>query len=125
LVLLQTPNSHTNPNTTGQSLVLLAHVGCQALNVLDQTVAVDFDRLGEQIFCSLRGISAQVAFSDFSTNNFAGTGHAEAFGRSLMSLYFVLSTTLFTWHDQTPLRKSNGRERSQPLVNKPIANYTR
>ena len=93
--------------------------------MLDQTIAVDFNRLGEQIFCSLRGISAQVAFSDFGTNNFAGTGHAEAFGRSLMSFNFVLSTTLFTWHDQTPLRKSNGCEQSQPLVNKPISNYTR
>ena len=83
---------------TGQSLVLLAHVRCQALNVLDQAVVVDFNRLSEQILGSLRSVSAQMAFSDFGTNNFAGTGHAEAFGRSLMSLYFVLSTTLFTWH---------------------------
>jgi len=93
--------------------------------VLDQAVVVDCNRLSEQILCSLGGVSAQMAFSDFGPNNFAGTGHAEAFGRSLMSLYFVLSTTLFTWHDQTPLRKSNGCERSQPLVNKPISDYTR
>jgi hypothetical protein len=84
--------------------------------VLDQPVVVDFNRFCEQIFCSLRSIAAQVAFSDFGTNNFTGTGHAEAFGRSLMSFYFVLSTTLFTWHDQTPLRKSNGCAQYQPLV---------
>lgn len=44
-----------------------------------------------------------MALSDLGTNNLAGTGHAEAFGRRLMSLDFVFSTTLFTWHDQTPL----------------------
>ena len=93
--------------------------------MLDQAVVVDCNRFSEQILSSLGGVSAQVAFSDFGTNNFAGTGHAEAFGRSLMSFNFVLSTTLFTWHDQTPLRKSNGCEQSQPLVDKPISNYTR
>lgn len=93
--------------------------------MLDQTVAGDLNRLREQIFRSLRSISAQVAFSDFGPNYFSVTGRAEAFGRSLMSLNFVLSSTLFTWHDQTPLRKSNGCEQSQPLVDKPISYYTR
>jgi len=71
---------------TGQSLVLFAHIGCQALNVLDQAVGVDLYRFREQIFCSLGSIAAQVALSDFGTNNLTGAGHAEAFGRSLMSL---------------------------------------
>jgi len=53
--------------------------------VLDQSIGVDLNRLREQIFCSLGGVAAQVAFPDFGTNNFTCTGHAEAFGRSLMS----------------------------------------
>jgi len=76
--------------------------------MLDQSVGIDGDCFGEQILGPLGSVAAQVTLADFGPYDLTGTGCAEAFGRSLMSFQFVFSTTLFTWHDQTPLRKSNG-----------------
>jgi hypothetical protein len=51
-----------------------------------------------------------VTFSDLSAHNHTSSSGTEAFRRGLMSLQLVLTTTLFSRHVQTPLRKCNGCE---------------
>jgi hypothetical protein len=111
--------------TAGLSLVLLAHIGAQTLDVAGQTGRVDGDSSGQQGLGAFGGVAAKMAFTDLGAHNYPRTSGPEAFGRSLMSLDLVLTLCLLAWHDQTPLRKSNGCEHAAAAGQKPILDYTR
>jgi hypothetical protein len=78
--------------------------------MLHQALRGDRNSLCQQRFGTLGGVAAQVAFANLGTHNHARPCGAEAFRGCLMSLQFVLTITLFSWHGYTPLRKFNGCE---------------
>jgi hypothetical protein len=73
--------------------------------MLAQTFGFNFNGLSQQIFGPLGGIATQMAFADLGAHDYTRPGSTESFGGRFMSFHFILASTLFTSHVQTPLIK--------------------
>ncbi len=77
---------------------LLFHVGCEALDAVDDAATMHglhFRQLG---FCALRPVSAQMAFAAFGADYFARAGQAKTLGRRLMGLQLHFASFGFARH---------------------------
>ncbi len=108
-IQLRTPSSRAK--RIDRTLVLFAHVGRQTFDVLDKTAGFYSNGLGKQGFRTLGGVAAQGdLFRSWCAQPYQFQWYGKRFDVALASLQLVLTTTLFSRHVQTPLRKCNGCE---------------
>ena len=77
---------------------LLFHVRREALDVLDDTAAMNSLHLSELVLGALRRISAQVALAAFRAHQLARAGQAKTLGSRLVSLELEFAGFGFTRH---------------------------
>jgi len=86
------------------------------VHALGEAAALHRHHLIQQALGALGGAPAKVAFPTLGTDKHSRPSYAKSLGCRFMGFEFVLSYSLLTWHDKTPLTQNSAGQWSTQLL---------